>query len=408
MNEDRSPPPEKPSQLHPGGRWLDRLLSLVRPRGGASIRDDLEDALAHSYPTEEFTAKERTLLRNVLALRERRVQDAMVPRADIIAIHEDASLGEVLNVFRTAGHSRLPVYGETLDDPRGMVHIRDFLDHLAARAEAGPSRRSARPSARKLTSLAGIDLTLPLSSAGILRPVLYVPPSMPALDLLVRMQASRTHMALVVDEYGGTDGLVSMEDVVELVVGDIEDEHDLDAGPMIAPSDDGTFIADARAPLEDVAQVIGVDIASSDLAEEVDTIGGLLVLMTGRLPARGELIRGPHNLEFEVLDADPRRLKRLRIHVQPAEAPAPRRRPLRRDASASDPVAEKDLPGDAGPAVAAGSDGDGGEPAARAASAAEASPVSASAEPARAPVATGGDTPEPAGEAPAPRMDKAS
>ncbi|GGC93139.1 hemolysin family protein [Chelatococcus reniformis] len=334
MNEDRSPRTAGPADSNGSGdgvRWFERLLSIVKNRNGGSIRHDLEDALAHSAPTAEFTAKERTLLRNVLSLHERRVYDAMVPRADIIAVHEQAGLGEVLNVFRTAGHSRLPVYGETLDDPRGMVHIRDFLDFLAGRAEAGPIRRTGRP-AKYLPTLAGIDLSLPLSDANILRPVLFVPPSMPALDLLVRMQASRTHMALVIDEYGGTDGLVSMEDVVELIVGDIEDEHDLEQGPMIAQSEDGSFVANARADLEEVSRALGVELATEETADEIDTVGGLIVLLAGRVPTRGELIPGRDNIEFEVLDADPRRLKRVRIHKrQPTDPGLPRRRPARRE-----------------------------------------------------------------------------
>src|ERR671939_1008964 len=152
-----------------------------------------------------------------------------------------------------------------------------------------------------------------LASANILRPVLFVPRSMPTIDLLVRMQATRTHMALVIDEYGGTDGLVSIEDLVEMVVGDIEDEHD-DAAAHMINRDGDTFVADARASLEEASEALGVDLAIGDMAEEVDTLGGLIVTLAGRVPSRGELIAGPEHLEFEVLDADPRRVKRLRIH----------------------------------------------------------------------------------------------
>ena len=204
----------------------------------ASARDDIEDALEESA-SEEFTPQERAILKNVLALHDVRVEDVMVPRADIIALALDTPLSEVLDCFRTAGHSRLPVYEETLDDPRGMIHIRDFrrLPRLrsALRADEGartmPSNGEGQP---------GLDM--PLSAAHILRPVLYAPPSMPALDLLLKMQASRTHMALVIDEYGGTDGLVSIEDVMESIVGDIEDEHDEDETPgFIRLRDDGGF-----------------------------------------------------------------------------------------------------------------------------------------------------------------------
>jgi CBS domain containing-hemolysin-like protein len=202
-----------------------------------------------------------------------------------------------------------------LDDPRGMVHIRDFLDFLAARAEATAKGRRKSKHEIQGPSLGAVDLSATLASARILRPVLYAPPSMPAVDLLVRMQATRTHMALVIDEYGGTDGLVSIEDLVEMIVGDIEDEHDLDEAPMIMPAGEGRFTADARVPLEDVAALIGVDLIGAEMAEEVDTLGGLIVTLAGRVPTRGELIKGPSGLEFEVLDADPRRVKRLRIHV---------------------------------------------------------------------------------------------
>ena len=153
----------------------------------------------------------------------------------------------MLGILRTAGHSRLPVYGDSLDDPHGMVHIRDFVDFVASRVEAATADKQRRP-AKSVADL-GIDLTMRLSTAKILRPVLFVPPSMPALDLLVKMQATRTHMALVIDEYGGTDGLVSMEDVVEMVVGDIEDEHDADEGPMVVKGADGIVVSDARAGL---------------------------------------------------------------------------------------------------------------------------------------------------------------
>jgi CBS domain containing-hemolysin-like protein len=159
-----------------------------------------------------------------------------------------------------------------------------------------------------------VDLSLALASANILRPVLFVPRSMPAIDLLVRMQATRTHMALVIDEYGGTDGLVSIEDLVEMVVGDIEDEHDDATALMIVQGADGTFVADARASLDEVKETLGVDLTEEEGAEDIDTIGGFIVTLAGRVPSRSELIVGPDGLEFEVLDADPRRVKRLRIH----------------------------------------------------------------------------------------------
>lgn len=319
-----------PSDTQPES-WFDRLRARIGWKNGPSIREDLADALAASEVVD-FSPQERAMLRNVLKLRGMRVDDVMVPRADIVAVPAESSLGDLLRVFRTAGHSRLPVYGETLDDPRGMVHIRDFLDFIAASAERSrsPRRRksasqpSAAPSDAAGPHLAGVDLSQSLASARILRNVLYVPPSMPAVDLLARMQATRTHMALVIDEYGGTDGLVSIEDLVEMVVGDIEDEHDDAEGPGITPLDERTFAADARASLEEATQVLGVDLLADINAEEVDTLGGLVTNLAGRVPARGELISGPHHLEFEILDADARRVKRLRIHRrQHGEAAAP-------------------------------------------------------------------------------------
>ena len=311
--------------------WYERLLRLLHLKPRESIRDDLEDALAESTVDADFSPQERAMLKNVLGLHRLRVDDVMVPRADIIAVSADITIGDLLSLFRTAGHSRLPVYGETLDDPKGMVHIRDFLDFIAARAETGRPRRRRRKQAgqaeeaalppKPAPGLGDVDLSLTLASAKILRPVLFAPPSMPAVDLLVRMQATRTHMALVIDEYGGTDGLVSIEDLVERVVGDIEDEHDVDPTRMIQRSDQGAFIADARASLEEVSEALKIDLASGAVAEEIDTLGGLISILAGRVPSRGELIAGPNGLEFEILDADPRRLKRILIHQREGSEP---------------------------------------------------------------------------------------
>jgi len=328
MNEDRSRD-ERPARqpLDPESvreRWFERLLTrfgVLKSR--ESIRDDLEDALAETVQDPNFSPQERAMLKNVLGFHRIRVEDVMVPRADIVAVAAETTLGDLLALFRTAGHSRLPVYGETLDDPRGMVHIRDFLDFLAARADTRASRRrrTAEDGTVLPPSLGRVDLSMTLNAAKILRPVLFVPRSMPALDLLVRMQATRTHMALVIDEYGGTDGLVSIEDLVEMVVGDIEDEHDDASARMIVAAGDDTFVADARAGLDEVAETLGVDLAEEDSAEDIDTLGGFIVTLAGRVPSRGELIAGPDTLEFEVLDADPRRLKRVRIHRRGAAPP---------------------------------------------------------------------------------------
>ncbi|WP_112661990.1 hemolysin family protein [Microvirga flavescens] len=320
MNDDRSrnerPVRSTPETEGVRDHWYDRLLSRLGLKQRESIRHDLEDALSEAVEDADFSPQERAMLKNVLGFHRLRVDDVMVPRADIVAVASDTNLGDLLNLFRTAGHSRLPVYGETLDDPKGMIHIRDFLDYIAARSDARPSRRrkAVEESAPAAPSLIRVDLAITLSAAQILRPVLFVPRSMPALDLLVRMQATRTHMALVIDEYGGTDGLVSIEDLVEMVVGDIEDEHDDATTLAITPGADGTFTADARASLDEIKEALGVDLTGEEDAEDIDTIGGFIVTLAGRVPLRGELIAGPGSLEFEVLDADPRRLKRVRIH----------------------------------------------------------------------------------------------
>ncbi|KAB0267939.1 hemolysin family protein [Microvirga brassicacearum] len=317
MNEDRSrnDRPLRPIPEPEGLRdhWYDRVLTRLGLKPRESIRHDLEDALAETVEDPDFSPQERAMLKNVLGFHRIRVDDAMVPRADIVAVSDDTALGELLHLFRTAGHSRLPVYGETLDDPKGMVHIRDFLDFIAKHADPGNGAAAEDPGKHSLPNLGQVDFSIPLASAEILRPVLFVPRSMPAIDLLVRMQATRTHMALVIDEYGGTDGLVSIEDLVEMVVGDIEDEHDDATEMMIVTAADGSFIADARASLDEVKESLGVDLQYEERAEDIDTIGGFIVTIAGRVPARNELILGPGNLEFEILDADPRRVKRVRI-----------------------------------------------------------------------------------------------
>jgi CBS domain containing-hemolysin-like protein len=334
-----------PSARETPSGLIERLRALFG-MGSASVRDDIEDALEGADTAAEFTPQELAILKNVLGLHDVRVADVMVPRADIVAVASDTTLTELLALFRTAGHSRLPVYDETLDDPRGMIHIRDFVDFLASEPRFGlvDQPPSANPSPEQQT-IAELGMNMPLSAARILRPVLFAPPSMPALDLLVKMQASRTHMALVIDEYGGTDGLVSIEDVVEAIVGDIEDEHDEAERPEIVASGEGAYVVEARASLEDVSKAIGYDFSALADAEDVDTIGGLLTAAAGRVPGRGEIVTGPGDFEFEVLDADPRRVKRLKI--------LPRAAPPRRGASAAaraerdDDEASSDKPGPA-------------------------------------------------------------
>jgi CBS domain containing-hemolysin-like protein len=321
-----------PPELEPGDNsegWLHRLARMVFGRAAGSTRSDIEELL-QGRPLDDsgFSPEQRAMLKNILGLSERRVEDVMVPRADIIAVQQDIPLGELMKVFENAGHSRLVVYNDTLDDPVGLVHIRDLIGFVTAQAAVSPQNNAKRkkPLAADL-DLGAIDLAMPLSQTKLVRTILFVPPSMPTLDLLAKMQATRIHLALVIDEYGGTDGVVSIEDLVEQIVGDIEDEHDEATALQVARQPDGSFLADARASLEDVVATIGAEFDVGDAAEEVDTVGGYLVTRIGRVPVRGEIVPGPEPFEIEVLDADPRRVKRVKISrsKQPQRGREPRR-----------------------------------------------------------------------------------
>ena len=317
--------------------WLMRALRALFGWKAGSARADLQVVLDATAPDEtSFTTVERTMLRNILGLHERRIADVMVPRGDIVAVKRDISLGELMSLFESAAHSRLVVYNDTLDDPEGFVHIRDLLAFMTSKAkvadEVNAKRKKPFPAGLDLRS---VDLRMQLSDASIMRKLIYVPPSMPAIDLLAQMQATRIHLALVVDEYGGTDGLVSIEDIVELVVGEIDDEHDSDEPASVVRQSDGSFIADARASLEDVQSVVGEEFDTGEAGEEVDTLGGYLVTQVGRLPVRGKVIAGPGDFEIEVLDADPRRVKRVRIGTRKDRSNL-RHRELRRREAAND------------------------------------------------------------------------
>jgi CBS domain containing-hemolysin-like protein len=271
--------------------WWKRLLLALRGEdaGAAAMRESLEEVLEESErQSPALSAQERLMLSNLLRFGELKVRDVMVPRADIVAAEESIPLAELVALFREAQHSRLPLYRETLDDPIGLVHVKDVLAALDA---DGAWRRTRIRTLR--------------------RPILFVPPSMRLLDLLLKMQTGHTHLALVIDEYGGTDGLVSIEDVIEEIVGDIADEHDEEA-VSLKPDGDG-FIADARLDLDDFRRETGLDLATEEAGEDVDSVGGLAISLLGRLPQRGEIIAHPKGFEFEVLDADPRRVRRLRI-----------------------------------------------------------------------------------------------
>ena len=300
-----------PSQTHKDPqkpRMLERLRALFGING-SSLRTEIEDALQDTS-APDVSPQERAMLKNVLSLHELNVSDVMVPRGDIVGVSMDDDLHHVLSVFKSAGHSRLPVYVDTLDDPRGMIHIRDFLNFISSRQRMESSDSSEQ------MQIMTCDLKSILSDTHIVRSVLFVPPSMPALDLLIKMQAARTHMALVIDEYGGTDGLASIEDIVELIVGDIEDEHDRTEGPLVSRLEEGLYLIDARAQLEELTRVANLEFGELPGSESVDTIGGLVTIAAGRVLAKGESVTLNQRFEFEVVDADPRRIKKLKLRVE--------------------------------------------------------------------------------------------
>jgi CBS domain containing-hemolysin-like protein len=320
LSDDELPAPGDPSPEEEPS-WLERLLARFGLGEEPDLREVFEDALARGAAGgDTFSGQERAMLLNTLRFGKLTVEDVMVPRADIIAVEESMPVAELMGVFCEAEHSRLPVYRETLDDPRGMIHIRDLMSWITtAAAKSGGGD----------LDLGAVDLASTVGALDITREILYVPPSMPVLDLLLRMQLSRRHLALVVDEYGGTDGLVSIEDLVEEVVGEIEDEHDVTEAPLIRQDARVGLVAEARTPIEDLERYLGVELVTPEQEEDIDTIGGLVFSLAGRIPARGELVRHPSGIEFEVLEADPRRIKKLRIHKaqdgkeSPTETPAP-------------------------------------------------------------------------------------
>jgi CBS domain containing-hemolysin-like protein len=276
---------------------LRNLLRLIRrPRNGESLRETI-DEMIEELPADgphPLSAQERVLIGNILKVHDRTAADVMVPRVDIVALDVETSFHEVVKLMVEQGHSRVPVYRETLDNVIGFVHAKDLLGPAAERRE----------------------IKLPL----ILRKVLFVAPSVPILDLLVQMRQARTHIAMVADEFGGIDGLVTIEDLIEEIVGEIEDEHDVADEPRLAERADGTLIADARTPIEALEEHQGVRLRPSGGQEEVDTLGGLVSSLAGRVPKRGEVIAHPSGIEFEVLDADPRKIKRLRVRRSHAAA----------------------------------------------------------------------------------------
>ncbi|HEX7876115.1 MAG TPA: hemolysin family protein [Sphingobium sp.] len=296
---------ESDSSSHEGGLWSGLKSLLFGEEESPSLRRELEEAL-DEYDEEEqdegsaspakgdLSAIERQMVRNLLHFSEHTVDDVAVPRADIIAIEEKASFAELAALFAEAGHSRIPVYRENLDTIVGMIHIRDAFAILAGKSP------------------------VPDSIAPLIRQPLYVPESMGALDLLAEMRAKRTHLAIVLDEYSGTEGLLTFEDLVEEIVGDVEDEHDDAPEALLVPLEGGLWEADARAELDDVAKEIDEKLA--DVEEDVDTLGGLAFVIAGRVPDAGEILEHEQSgWRLEVVSSDGRRVTRLRLHP-PAEA----------------------------------------------------------------------------------------
>ena len=288
---------------HGGGASADRgsLMEALRTllkavglgrNGTSAVRASLEELIEENgEDAAPIDPHEGAIISNVLGLRDITAYDVMVPRADIVAVEHDMSLQDLARQMSDAAHSRVPVYRGSLDDVVGMVHIKDVI----ARINRGEDTTAGQ----------------------LVRDILFVAPSSRALDLLQEMRMTRRHMALVVDEYGGIDGLITIEDLVEEIVGDIVDEHDTEVGPKLTERSDGTVIADARATVEELEALAGSFLSDTE-REEIDTLGGLVFSLAGRVATRGEVIRHPSGIEFEVIDADPRRLRRLKVQVPPS------------------------------------------------------------------------------------------
>ncbi len=291
---DPASPPAPP-------RLWQALRSLLPPRAReASLRESLEEAIEeHVEETaaeDDLDADEREMLRNMLDAGDRTAADIATPRSDIDALPEGTAFADAVAFFRETGHTRVPLYRGSLDHVTGMIHMKDLFAILAG---AAPAPETVDP---------------------LLRPVHFVPPGKPALDILSDMRRLRTHMAIVVDEYGGTDGLVTIEDIVEEIVGEIEDEYD-EAEADLLREIPGGYEADARLPLEEMEERLGISFTDADLGDEVDTLGGLAVLIAGRVPVPGERVHHPNGWTLEIVAGDDRRLERLRLHPPAPEPP---------------------------------------------------------------------------------------
>lgn len=297
------------------------FLSKIRrrlSRDKLDLRESLEGVIASHVEQEGPSTQPddaRSMMQNLLGFADLRVDDVMVPRANIEAAEETSNMRDLLAQFVEANHSRLPIYRESLDDIVGMIHVKDYLRWMAVKG----SKKKTKKAVEAGIALAASELSSTIKQhPSMIREVLFVPPSMPAPDLLIKMKASHIHLAVVVDEYGGTDGLISLEDLVEEIIGDIADEHDTDAEEgMIRKQDENTYTASALISILSLDEMFKVDLLPEDQEDEADTLGGLIFEMAGRVPTRGEIIRHASGLEFEILESDPRRVKRVRIHVKP-------------------------------------------------------------------------------------------
>lgn len=315
LPRDETPAPTHGPLASPGAspiapRGLRGLIQKFRRarKADESLRDAIEELIEDSGPGEgeggpaEINPDERLLLQNILHLRDVTAYDVMVPRADITAVELSTPQAELVRLMTGEAHSRLPVYRESLDDVRGVVHIKDVLAHTLK--------------------------TEPFDLANMLRKVLFVSPSMRVLDLLLEMRLTRVHMAMVVDEYGGIDGLVTIEDMIEAIVGDIQDEHDAEEPGMIERPD-GSWLADARTDIAHFEEKVGAVLTEEEREADIDTLGGLVVFLAGRVPTRGEIVRHSSGLQIEVVDGDPRRVKRLRLRNLPRAGDKPDAEPSR-------------------------------------------------------------------------------
>ena len=272
---------------------MQSLKNLFRRKSCETVRETIEDLIEESEGSDNFSEHEQLLLGNILDLKDTKCGHAMVPRADIVAFHQDGTVGELAELMMSKGHSRIPIYGDSQDDILGVVHVIDLLKPLLE----GKQDTQVR--------------TL------LCREVKFVSPTIRVLDLLRDMQMNKIHLAVVIDEYGGVDGLITIEDLLEEIVGDIEDEYDFEEEPVILLQEEGVILADARAELDEIREVAGIDLYEG-LEEnelEVDTLGGLVFHLAQRIPSRGEIIEGRKGIKFRILDVDPRRIKKVMISL---------------------------------------------------------------------------------------------